>query len=92
MTTYTLSEARANLSALLDSVERGEEVRITRHGRLAAQLVAPRAVTAGTTRLWSDVERLKADLHVASTRPLEPALEYDADAHVKAVRAGRDAG
>jgi prevent-host-death family protein len=34
-------EAKNKLSALLDLVERGEEVTITRHGRPVARLVAP---------------------------------------------------
>jgi prevent-host-death family protein len=33
-------EAKNKLSALLDLVERGEEVRITRHGKAVARLVA----------------------------------------------------
>lgn len=35
-------EAKNTLSALLDLVEQGEEVVITRHGREAARLVPPR--------------------------------------------------
>jgi prevent-host-death family protein len=35
-------EAKNTLSALLDLVERGEEVTITRHGRPVARLVPPR--------------------------------------------------
>ena len=34
-------EAKNKLSALLDDVERGEEVVITRHGKPVARLVAP---------------------------------------------------
>jgi prevent-host-death family protein len=34
-------EAKNTLSALLDLVERGEEVTITRHGKPVARLVAP---------------------------------------------------
>lgn len=41
MLTVNLAEAKANLSALLDKVERGEEVVITRHGRAVAQLKSP---------------------------------------------------
>jgi prevent-host-death family protein len=37
-------EAKNTLSALLDQVERGEEVVITRHGREVARLVPPRGV------------------------------------------------
>jgi prevent-host-death family protein len=35
-------EAKNKLSALLDEVERGEEVTITRHGRPVARLVPPK--------------------------------------------------
>ena len=41
MLTVNLAEAKANLSALLDRVERGEEVIITRHGRAVAHLRSP---------------------------------------------------
>ena len=36
------TEAKATILALLDEVEAGEEVEITRHGRLVARLVAAR--------------------------------------------------
>jgi len=36
--TVSLAQAKAGLSALLDKVEAGEEVVITRHGRPVAQL------------------------------------------------------
>jgi prevent-host-death family protein len=44
MVRVTLVEAKANLSKLLDRIESGEEVVITRHGRPVAQLssVSPR--------------------------------------------------
>jgi prevent-host-death family protein len=35
-------EAKNKLSQLLDEVERGEEITITRHGREVARLVPPR--------------------------------------------------
>jgi len=38
MATVTLVEAKAHLSKLLDKVEAGEEVTITRHGRPVAHL------------------------------------------------------
>ena len=40
MVTVTLVEAKAHLSELLDKVESGEEVVITRHGRPVAQMSA----------------------------------------------------
>ena len=40
----TVSEARARLPELLDRIERGEEITITRHGRPAAVMLRPDAV------------------------------------------------
>ena len=39
MQTIPLSEFRANASAMIDLVERGETVRILRHGKPVAELV-----------------------------------------------------
>ena len=39
-------EAKNTLSALLDQVERGEEIIITRHGREVARLVPPKGVVS----------------------------------------------
>jgi antitoxin (DNA-binding transcriptional repressor) of toxin-antitoxin stability system len=41
MKTYTVSEAREHLAEILNSVERGEEVSITKHGRLIARITHP---------------------------------------------------
>ncbi|MFL5000889.1 MAG: type II toxin-antitoxin system Phd/YefM family antitoxin [Xanthobacteraceae bacterium] len=41
MTTVTVVEAKAHLSELLDKVESGEHVIITRHGRPVAHLSPP---------------------------------------------------
>jgi len=46
----SVHEAKTNLSKLLEAVERGERVIITRHGVPAAELVPARA---GTLRLGS---------------------------------------
>lgn len=40
--TVTATEAKARILALLDEVEAGDEVEITRHGRLIARLVPAR--------------------------------------------------
>ncbi len=40
MVTVNLAQAKAGLSALLNRVERGEEIVITRHGKPVAQLSA----------------------------------------------------
>jgi prevent-host-death family protein len=44
--TVTATEAKATILALLDEVESGEEVEITRHGRLIARLVPVRGGAA----------------------------------------------
>ena len=38
MVTVTLVEAKSHLSELLDKVESGEEIAITRHGKVVARL------------------------------------------------------
>ncbi len=38
MRQLTVTEAKANLSKLLDAVERGETVAITRHGKRVARI------------------------------------------------------
>ncbi len=44
--TVTATEAKAHILSLLDEVEAGEEVEITRHGRLVARLVPARGGAA----------------------------------------------
>lgn len=41
MRTVSLTEAKAHLSELLDTVEAGEEIVITRHGRAVARVSPP---------------------------------------------------
>ena len=41
----TATEAKAHILALLDAVEDGEEIEITRHGRLVARLVPARGAS-----------------------------------------------
>ena len=42
MQTVALSEFRAHASAMIDLVEKGETVRILRHGKAVAELVPPK--------------------------------------------------
>lgn len=57
--TVTATEAKAHILALLDDVEAGEEIEITRHGRLVARLVPARGGAALMGKyaglLWTDV-------------------------------------
>lgn len=62
--TVTATEAKARILALLDDVEAGEEIEITRHGRLVARLVparrgaALRGKYAGLVRINVEDEQL----------------------------------
>ena len=57
MKTVPLSEAKAKLSGLLDSVEdRDEEIVITRNGRAAAVLVSP-----GDFESWKETLTIRSD-------------------------------
>lgn len=58
--TVTATEAKARILALLDEVEAGEEVEITRHGRLVARLVPARGATALRGR-YADQVTITAD-------------------------------
>jgi prevent-host-death family protein len=58
MRTVGTFEAKTHLSALLEQVERGEEITITRHGKAVARLVPVGAVSRD--RLNDTVARLKA--------------------------------
>jgi prevent-host-death family protein len=69
-------EAKNKLSALLDLVEQGEEVVITRHGKAVARLVPPRTVInrdearAAMARLRARAKALKLGI------TLEEALAW----------------
>lgn len=53
MRTMTLAATKAHLSAVVDRVQAGEEVVITRRGRAVARIVANRSVPATDTS-WID--------------------------------------
>ena len=58
MITVGAFEAKTHLSSLLDRVEAGEEVEITKHGRPVARLVGAR--TLDKTRVNASFDKLKA--------------------------------
>ena len=64
----TLAEAKAHLSRLLDRVEAGEEITITRRGQAVARLVPERAVVQLLPSL--------AALRDAQTEQAESAGEF----------------
>ena len=59
--TVTATEAKAHILALLDDVEAGEEVEITRHGRLVARLVPARRGAAVRGKYAGVVQTTVAD-------------------------------
>jgi prevent-host-death family protein len=72
-------DAKARLSALLDRVERGEEIVITRHNRPIARLIpegpgqnvaAARAAIAGLTRLRESLALKEIRLTPAEIRAM----------------------
>lgn len=92
-TTMAASEARAALPRILDLVEAGEEVTITRHGKPVAVVRRPNAArTARTAALWAATDDLARRLEAAKGQPLilSGGDAASADAHVTEVRAGRD--
>jgi prevent-host-death family protein len=56
----TATEAKATILALLDKVAAGDEVEITKHGRLVARLV-PARDPRGLKGLFSEVAATSAD-------------------------------
>jgi prevent-host-death family protein len=53
MRSVSLAAAKAGLSALVDAVEAGEEVRITRRGKTVARLVPDHATDTATPDDWA---------------------------------------
>jgi antitoxin (DNA-binding transcriptional repressor) of toxin-antitoxin stability system len=93
MARLSVSEARAILPEVLDRVERGEEITITRHGRPVAVLMRPDAVR--TRRAEQVVERAREVAELVSAarrRPLPEAAVSGERARewVEAIHADRD--
>jgi prevent-host-death family protein len=95
MTSMSVSEARAALPELLNRVERGEEVTITRHGRPVAVLVRPDALHVRRAEVVLDEAALIHDLLAeAAATPLPEDIgltEQRAEELIAEIRASRDA-
>lgn len=73
MATITASVARQSLPAQLDRVEAGEEVAITRHGRVVAVLVRPDVLwSRRASAAWSRADRIGELINRARQEPLRP--------------------
>jgi prevent-host-death family protein len=62
MRSVSLAAAKAGLSALLDAVEAGEEVKITRRGKTVARLVPDHGVSEVAPQAWAErLQRFQQD-------------------------------
>jgi prevent-host-death family protein len=78
MRSVSLAAAKAGLSALLDAVEAGEEVRITRRGKTVARLVPDHSTSEVAPQAWAErLKRFQQEL---------PALSSSGVALVRALR------
>ncbi len=76
MRTIQIVEAKARLSALLADVEAGEEIAITRHGKVVARLVPdkPRMAAEVFRPFWGAPD---FDLTAPDDQPAEPVPSLD---------------
>ncbi|MGO4125552.1 type II toxin-antitoxin system Phd/YefM family antitoxin [Inquilinus sp. YAF38] len=77
MKSVSVVEAKSRFSSLLAEVEAGEEVAVTRHGKVVARLVPDRQrVAADAFRdFWADGD---IDLQAPDDRPAEEVASLDA--------------
>ena len=94
MTVMTVSEARARLPELLDRVDGGDEVTITRHGAAVAVVVRPDALRSRrTSAAWESAQRIDELITGARATAL-PTVGMQAkraDELISEIRAGREA-
>ena len=81
MSTYSVAQAKTQLSKLIDEALAGETVTITRHGKPAAELRAPALVKKPAI----DIGQLLDD--IAARRKLRPTLD---ESGVDVIRKMRD--
>lgn len=73
MTTINVSDARAGLPELLNRVDNGEEITITRHGRPVAVLVRPDVLRSRRLdELHTAAQQIEDLLTEAGNQPLTP--------------------
>ena len=92
MSTISASDARQSLPTQLDRVEAGEQVAITRHGRVVAVLVRPDVLLARRSpEAWAAADRIEELLTTAREEPLMRASisASRADELLESIRADR---
>jgi prevent-host-death family protein len=94
MVAMTVSEARAALPELLNRVEGGEEVTITRHGRAVAVVVRPDALRSrratATTARAEEIHDVLANARAAALPRTGGLSAKRADELISEIRAGRE--
>ncbi|MHB1533431.1 MAG: type II toxin-antitoxin system Phd/YefM family antitoxin [Acidimicrobiales bacterium] len=94
MVTMTISAARAALPEVLDRVDRGEEVIITRHGRAVAVVVRPDALRSRRAeQALRTAEQIRTALEVGRRSALSRGRGITAERAeelASAIRADRD--
>ena len=78
MSTYSIAQAKDQLSRLVDEVIRGEQVTITRHGKPVVELRP--AAAAGRPVTAEDIEWLR------KCRESLPSCDGDSVAEIRAMR------
>ena len=93
MDELTVSEARARLPEILDRIERGEEIAITRHGRPVAVMVGPDKLRVRRGETTIDKAReIGRMIEEARHQPLGPGTPVDpeyAEEWIAEIRADR---
>ena len=96
MSVRSATEARASLPELLDRVQAGEEVTITRHGRPVAVLVRPDALRVRRADdAYPLAPSVREELDKGRARPLSEAGSLspeEAEVLIADIRKDRDAG
>jgi len=94
MTVMTVSEARARLPELLDRVDGGDEVTITRHGEAVAVVVRPDALRSRrASAAWESAQRIDELLMGAraTALPIIGMRAKRAEELISEIMAGREA-
>lgn len=69
-------EAKARFSDLVERVQRGGEVTITKHGKVVAKLVPPaRATKSSRAEAFAAIDRLRRELNVTKRFNLREIIE-----------------
>ncbi|WP_313355997.1 type II toxin-antitoxin system prevent-host-death family antitoxin [Microbacterium sp.] len=93
MVNISASVARQTLPAQLDRVEAGEEVSISRHGKVVAVLVSPERLRSRRAQgAWQQTDALRERLARARSEPPEARIDAArADELAQAIDEGRAA-